>query len=344
MKVAIVSSCFGSYGGIEAFVLALAKSLQKEGRCSPSVIWKQAGAFELSDELIRRSQESGVPFQFVQPRSRALWKAIQNSDFVHAQNSPPDVVFFSKLQGKPLALTIHNRRMSEHRWKSTIWHRMQQWADRRWYNSEFVRQTWEGKSLKAGSRVIPTVSELPEGEIPISSRKGFCFASRWIPNKGIEVLLEAYQRGSFDPSRWPLQMIGEGPLFLSLRRKYETTLGVIFHGFVSESEKADLIRNSRWMVIPPHTQEDLGLTAIEARNVGVPCVATRDGGLPEAAGTSAILCEPGNVDALLQALHEATGISESDYEKRSQESKSSLKHFLMPLSNYFQLYQEMVKA
>jgi glycosyltransferase involved in cell wall biosynthesis len=343
MKIVLVSSCFGTYGGIEAFVLALAKSLLESRDCDPKVVWKQAGDFRLTEQLEAQSRESQVPFDFVPPRSRALWKEIRDADVVHAQNSPPDAVLFSKLQRKPLVLTVHNRRMKEHRWKSIGWSVLQRLADRRWYNSNFVRHTWEGEKTREGTRVIPTVSDLPHGDVPIPRRKGFCFASRWIPNKGMDVLLEAYETGKFNPHDWPLHMMGDGPLYRSLRDRYEKSLGIYFHGFVSEEEKADRVRNTRWMVVPPHTQEDLGLTAIEARNVGVPCVVTRDGGLPEAAGESAIFCEPGNVDSLLDGLRFATRMSEEEYEQRARNSKKSLDQFLMPLSEYPKLYQEIRK-
>lgn len=342
--ITLISSCFGTYGGIEAFVIALARFLKNETFTNPRIVWKETGNFQLTDPLQKRCHESGVPFTFVSPRSFALWKEIQKADLVHAQNSPPDVVLFSKLQKKPLALTIHNRRMREHRWKSYLWYRLQRLADRRWYNSNFVQSTWEGTKMHKGSRVIPTVSDLPEGETSVHNRKGFCFASRWIPNKGVEILLEAYSQGGFDPHQWPLHMIGEGPLYRSLRDRYEKTLGIYFHGFVSEAEKSQLIRESKWMVIPPHTQEDLGLTAIEARSVGVPCIATRDGGLPEAAGEAAILCEPNDRQSLLVAMKEAVAMNESDYQIRALDCKESLKKFLVPLKFYPQFYEEIMKS
>ena len=51
-------------------------------------------------------------------------------------------------------------------------------------------------------------------------------------------------------------------------------------------------REAKWMVTPPHTQEDLGLTPLEARSVGVPCIASTDGGVKETAGPHALFCKP----------------------------------------------------
>ena len=51
------------------------------------------------------------------------------------------------------------------------------------------------------------------------------------------------------------------------------------------------------MVTPPHTKEDLGLTPLEARSVGVPCIASRDGGVQETAGKHSLLCKPGDAES-----------------------------------------------
>ena len=43
-------------------------------------------------------------------------------------------------------------------------------------------------------------------------QKGFLFVGRWVPNKGIRTLLNAYARLNADPQEWPLIMLGDGPL------------------------------------------------------------------------------------------------------------------------------------
>ena len=61
----------------------------------------------------------------------------------------------------------------------------------------------------------------------------------------------------------------------------------------------------------------MGLTPLEARSVGVPVIATRDGGLPEAAGPSALLCKPASVPDLKRCLLEAAAMSEAEYQERA---------------------------
>jgi len=104
------------------------------------------------------------------------------------------------------------------------------------------------------------------------------------------------------------------------------------------------LRHAKWLVVPPHTQEDMGLTPLEARNVGVPVIASRDGGLPEAAGPAALLCEPGSVPDLKRRLLEAAAMSEADYTERAQRGLFTLTAYLTPLSFYPEAYRRLAKG
>ena len=67
------------------------------------------------------------------------------------------------------------------------------------------------------------------------------------------------------------------------------------------------------MVTPPHTREDLGLTPLEARSVGVPCIVSEDGGVIETGGPYALRCEPGSVESLEASLKKAMEMSKDEY-------------------------------
>ena len=344
LRIVIISPSFGTYGGIEAFVLAVAKFLRAEPGMVVRVVWKKAAGFQSTELLERRCRESGIESFIVERASAALWRHIAWADVVHAQNAPPDVVGFARLQGKPLALTIHNYFRSG-TWHSFFWKRMARWAQVRWYNSDFVWSTWEPARLP-GSRRVPTVSELPSGTLPPAARRGFVFISRWIANKGLEILVEAYARSGLSPSEWPLRLMGDGPLrprVLALIAQVGGS-GIDLPGFVTEEEKAAALRSAKWLVVPPHTREDMGITPLEARSVGVPVIATRDGGLPEAAGDAALLCRPGDVDDLKRCLLEAASMSEAEYAQRSRRAQESLADFLVPLSFYPQAYRRLAEG
>ena len=175
-------------------------------------------------------------------------------------------------------------------------------------------------------------------------RKGFLFIGRWVPNKGIRILLEAYKQVSANPFTWPLVMVGDGPL----RKEVLATIqdqgiqGVQLPGFVSESERHRYTRDAKWMVTPPHTKEDLGLTPLEARSVGVPCIATTDGGIKETAGIHALLCKPGDINALAECLKTAMQMDDGQYEKRSRLAKEDLEQYVRPLDEYADEYHKLL--
>jgi glycosyltransferase involved in cell wall biosynthesis len=344
LKVVIVSPSFGAYGGIEAFVLALARFLKTEPEISVRVVWKKVVGFSPSNELERRCIETGVDYAYVEKGSAELRRRLQWADVIHCQNAPPDVILFACLLRKPIALTIHNY-LRLGTWHSVAWKYLSRLANERWYNSNFVWKTWETHGELKGSRRTPTVSELPSGSIPSEQRRGFTFISRWIANKGLEVLVQAYAESALSPEAWPLHLVGDGPLREPILEQIreQAIRGIEVHGFVSEADKADILRHTKWLVVPPHTNEDMGLTPLEARSVGVPVIATRDGGLPEAAGPTALLCEPGSVPDLKRCLLQAATMSDTEYAERGQRGFDTLKDYLTPMSFYSDAYRRLAK-
>jgi glycosyltransferase involved in cell wall biosynthesis len=344
LKIVIVSPTFGAYGGIEAFVLAIARYLKTDPTLEVRLVWKKVAGFAPTDALEQRCAETGIAYAYVEKGSSALWKQLAWADVVHAQNAPPDVIVFARLMGKPLALTIHNY-LRLNSWHSVAWKFLSRLAQERWYNSHFVWDTWENGRELPGSRRTPTISELPTGSIPSAQRRGFTFLSRWIANKGLEVLVQAYAEAGFAAEEWPLHLVGDGPIRAQVLAMIAEgkIAGIHVHGFVFEEEKGRILRATKWLVVPPHTNEDMGLTPLEARSVGVPVIATRDGGLPEAAGPSALLCEPASVPDLKRCLLEAAAMSEVEYEERAATGLASLQEYLTPMHFYAEAYRRLGK-
>jgi glycosyltransferase involved in cell wall biosynthesis len=163
---------------------------------------------------------------------------------------------------------------------------------------------------------------------------------RWIENKGIEDLVIAYSRAKLDPLQWPLTLVGDGHLRPQVELLIKTlgVKGVEMPGFIDDQSKARRLAAARWLVAPARTREDLGLTPIEARSVGVPAIVTRDGGLPEAAGDSALIVEPGNLEELTRALTSAAAMSEAEYVERGARGRETLKNYLRPMTFYRNSY------
>jgi len=115
-------------------------------------------------------------------------------------------------------------------------------------------------------------------------------ASRLIPKKGLETTLRAF---AIFQERYPgskLTIAGEGPLAESLQRLAEELRiapRVVFPGFVSQSKLRDLFYQSHLFLHPSVTgpdgdREGVPNAMLEAMASGLPVVATRHGGIPEA--------------------------------------------------------------
>ncbi|MBA3881116.1 MAG: glycosyltransferase [Chthoniobacterales bacterium] len=343
-KILIVSPCQGAYGGIEAFVLALAAAVRQEPDLDVRLLFKRVKGFALQPDL--KTMLQGEDTDFVNRANRELAELIKWADLVHLQNASPDVVALARLFRKRLALTIHNHMPDRLIPGTVLWRISANMADARWYNSEFVRRTWEGETKHVGSRKVPTVSRLPEGWTEPEQRRGLVFIGRWVANKGVDTLIDAYALAGLDPEKWPLILMGDGPLrsLIEYAVQRRGIRGVQILGFVDEVTKSVNMKNARWAVVPPNTREDFGLTAVEARHLGVPCIITRDGGLPEAGGRQALICDPADPKALAQLLQQAAAMSKSEYAERALRTREELKSELEPMEFYASAYRKILQG
>ena len=344
IRVAIVSPCFGVLGGIETFICAIAKALHAQPGFEVTLCFKKTKNFKLDWILEKTAHETGAEVVFVERASRELAAVIRRADVVHCQNPCVDVAVLTKLFGKGLILTMHSQRHRNLRPREIARWIAWNMADRRWYNSEFNWNTWDPERKKSASSRLHVLLHLPTGIMPPAERKGFIFVARWIANKGLDFLVEAYARAKIDRKQWPLILLGDGPLrpMIEAKIRDEKIEGIEIRGFVEERERNDAIRRARWMVTPPNTKEDLGVTPIEARHVGIPCIITRDGGLPEAGGRHALMCEPANVGELQALLEKAAHMEFGEYEQLSEATHQELLEYLPPLSAYMEHCRQLV--
>ena len=340
IRVLLVSPSLGAYGGIEAFVLAIAETLGRDPRIELCVCFKRVKSFVLDPTFAEQCRP--FPVTFCDRASRALWRAIAWADVVHGQNASPDVAIAAVILRKPLAISVHNvlpRTPVSRRWS---WRFAASLAKVRWYNSSFVWKTWEPDRPRVGSRFVPPLSRLSTAFVSHEARTGFVFLGRLVPGKGVEILLDAYDQSGLDPIRWPLTILGAGPLRVPLEQR--SIRGVRFEGFVGGDIKDRARARAKWLVVPSHWGEPFGLVAVEARHVGVPCVIARDGGLPEAAGLDALVCDPGDVAGLRDALRAAAAMSEDEYRSRSVRTQRDLAAEIVPLSFYAEAYFQLARG
>jgi len=353
LKILMLAPCLGKFGGIETFCLTLIEDLIKRG-ASVRLLRKKVAGF-INDGSIQKNENEilsslteneSKPFtsQFVSPRDSLIKSAIRTCDLVHLHNPMIVGTWYAKKFKKPCVMTVYNWQRKGIHPRLLAWKWAVSQADRRWFISDFVWDSWE-KRRRPGSARLPVVSRMSQQETSPDARKGFLFIGRWIPNKGIRILLQAYSKIQADPQEWPLTMIGDGPLRNEVLStiKNQGIQGVRLTGFVSESERQRYTRNTKWMITPPHTKEDLGLTPLEARSVGVPCIASTDGGVKETAGPHALFCKPGDIRSLAECMKKAIQMKENQYQKLSKLAKVNLEQYVRPLDEYANEYLRLIQ-
>lgn len=127
-------------------------------------------------------------------------------------------------------------------------------------------------------RVKPNAIADP-GAVPLG--EGFLFGARLVPEKGVELLLEAWRKADL-PGR-TLRIAGDGPL-RPLVEDAAKEHGVEYLGQLDPEGMRAALAASAAMVIPSIWQDILPTTGLEALASGRAIVATRMGGAPFIAG------------------------------------------------------------
>jgi GT2 family glycosyltransferase/glycosyltransferase involved in cell wall biosynthesis len=133
------------------------------------------------------------------------------------------------------------------------------------------------------------------------------FVGRYVPEKGLSWLLEAFERVSMPALR--LACFGDGPDRVLIEGAAATSNGRICdHGPVAFETVPELMASLDILAIPSTTADDwveqFGRVAIEAMLAGTPIVSSDSGALPEVLGDASRLVAEGDADALALALDE----------------------------------------
>jgi glycosyltransferase involved in cell wall biosynthesis len=131
-------------------------------------------------------------------------------------------------------------------------------------------------------RVKPNAVADPQAESgPVPPGEGFLFGARLVPEKGVELLLEAWRKATVSV---PLRIAGDGPLRPVVEAAAAAEPSIEYLGQLGPAERDAAVNASAAVVIPSVWQDILPTTGIEALAAGRAIVATRMGGAPFIAG------------------------------------------------------------
>jgi phosphatidyl-myo-inositol alpha-mannosyltransferase len=157
------------------------------------------------------------------------------------------------------------------------------------------------------------VDRLGSGEPWPTERPALLFLGRHEARKGLEVLLDAFERlrrragpgsGGTAPTatRPVLWIAGDGPLTDSLRSRYPDDDDRRWLGVLSDDEKVRRLAAAEVVCVPSLGGESFGMVLLEAMAARSVVVASDIDGYRDAAGGHAVLVAPGDPDAWADAL------------------------------------------
>ncbi len=181
--------------------------------------------------------------------------------------------------------------------------------------SRFMKDAFvKGGIEESRIRVIPHSWEPTQGsEEPVAAPDAgaepmFLFLGRITEEKGLRVLLDAWETHERNGGKGYLNIAGNGPLADEVQERCRTLARASFLGFCGGEEKDGLLRSCSALIVPSVWWEPLGLVLYEAYDHAKPVFAAASGGILDHVthGVTGWIHEPGNAAQLAAHILEAS--------------------------------------
>jgi glycogen(starch) synthase len=175
----------------------------------------------------------------------------------------------------------------------------------------------------------------------------FGFVGRFVPEKGIPILLEAARQLVSEGEAIHVRLIGDGPERLVLGeiiRRDKLENHVCITGYLAGEVLAESLRDVQVVVMPSIWEETAGLAAIEQMMRGRLVIAANIGGLSEVVGSTGLCFTPGNAVALAEhmrcVLRKPALIEEKGHEARMRALRLFARNRM--IEEHLQVYREVL--
>jgi len=174
--------------------------------------------------------------------------------------------------------------------------------------SDKIGVTYEASSCVGSEQLrAPEVEFLRDYNI---TKPFLLYVGNAYPHKNLEGLLKAFKEiAKQEQQRYQLVLVGKNDYFYQRLEKEAEALGllknnqVVFFGFASEKQLADLYRQAELYIFPSF-MEGFGLPPLEAMSYELPVVSSSTSCLPEILGKAALYFNPRDKQDIIKVVRE----------------------------------------
>lgn len=304
MKILMTAVPFYPHiGGIETVTQNLADEFVRMGH-KVKIVTAQHwdGIDDFSYEVIRR------------PSARQMWKSYMWCDVFVQQGISLKWIWPLLLRRKP--------------W-FTVWHMASgfgnNYRDRlkklcsKLTNNILVSETVRRECKLNGDVILNPFNNEVFSITNKAERRDFVFLGRLIPEKGVDVMLDAFEMfKQCTDSDWKLHIIGGGetPTFHTRIDHMLHKSDIILHGFQSPKDSAAILNRCHTMIVPSVCMEAFGVVVLEGMACGCFVIGSDGTGIEEAMRQAGFPFKLGSAKALCQSMIEVVNLSAEEIEKK----------------------------
>lgn len=182
-----------------------------------------------------------------------------------------------------------------------VYRRISGWiAISRFMKDSFVKGGIEESRIRVIAHSWEPTQAQPVPLTETAAGPAFLFLGRISEEKGLRVLLDAWEAHEQSGGTGTLNIAGEGPLQDEVRQRCGRLARANYLGFRGGAEKEELLRSCSALIVPSVWWEPLGLVLYEAYDHAKPVLAAASGGILDHVtdGETGWIHEPGNARQL----------------------------------------------
>lgn len=161
------------------------------------------------------------------------------------------------------------------------------------------------------------------------------FIGRLSEEKGINILINLAK----GLSQYKIKIVGDGPLRNTLVDEISLLSNVHYYGYQEKEVIEEMMRESKYLLIPSIWYENNPMVILEALAMGLPVIGTNRGGIPELiAKIRGVIFEPKDLEGSLSIIKEMMLKSEEEYNLLSKACQDFAKE-----NSYREYYRKIIK-